>query len=547
MSTPVQASQGVRPAPALLSPAWLIALAVLIANDRWLKYADLAPDWLTGKLSDLAGMVVAPVLLAVLLGVRRRGGLLACHAAVGLVFAAIKLSPACAAWWSAAMGLFGHPWTIVCDPTDLLALALLPLSWRTLLPYMDPQQSPLVPLRRSAVAGLAVLGLWSSVATTDREPWPFEPFDDEPFYDSVYGQLYLNNAGDTTITFHVRQLRHDELRVDCAEVGMDPGRLLSPEAFGDAQHWQLDPGENIGLEFIGQGCGALWLAGDGLAPTILFIRLADHPLSWWPGFTEDSDELGQSGLAFATDETGKVEWINGEQLRHVPRTDPLEQPPECDPPAAESRIDWVPEIPEFPAEIIELTAGLDGCFELTLQEWGVNQDGTPTPFETPYPWYMCVPTAAMPFTAGEYISVDVMQAESGTRELTVTLLDPVTLLPAKNDGGVLLRQLRLLHGGTGPQFIGPAVGREFEPVIAAQCPWRLEPGCATAERVTAMREVGSTEPFAVGEPVAFPGSPIDRTMVITHMRQRAIVDEACTEGAAILSYDIDLALVEQAG
>src|SRR5262245_30744126 len=136
-------SSAIRPAPALLSPLWLGALALLLANDRWLKYADLAPGWLTGKLSDLAGMIVAPVLLAVLLGVRRRGALLACHVAVGLVFSLIKLSPWCADAWSWSMGLFGYPWTIVLDPTDLLALPTLLISWRALLPYMDPEASPL--------------------------------------------------------------------------------------------------------------------------------------------------------------------------------------------------------------------------------------------------------------------------------------------------------------------------------------------------------------------------------------------------------------------
>jgi hypothetical protein len=532
----------IRPAPALLSPTWLIALALLIINDRWLKYADLAPGWLTGKLSDLAGMMVAPVLLAVLLGVRRRGGLLACHVAVALVFAAIKLSPACAQLWSWSMGLLGHPWTIVCDPTDLLALLVLLLSWKALLPYMDPETSPLVPLQRSAIAGLAALGLWSSVATTDR------PNVDPPlFYSDVWGQLYINNAGDVPVVFHIRLLRED-VRMDCDEVALDPGRLLSPEAFGDATYWWLDPGVNLGLEIPGTDCGAVWIAGDGLAPTIVFIEHAYFQAQLWPGFTQDRDELDEVALGLVTDETGLVEWISGDHVRHVPRTDSLEQPPECEPSPLESRIDWSGEVPEYPAELVAVSAGLDGCFEITLHEWGIDQDGAPAPFGTPYTWYLCVPTTAMPFVAGEFVGFDLMtQSGSGTRELTLTLLDPATLLPALGTSDQPLRQLRLLHGGTGPQFIGPAVDSEFEPVVATECPWRLEPGCATAERVARMREVGTTEAFPPGEPVMFPGGLIDRTMVLTHMRQRAVVDQACTDGANILSYDIDLALVEVAG
>jgi hypothetical protein len=53
------------PARALLTPTWLLALVVLALNDHLLKGAGLLPGAVTGKLSDLAGMLVAPVLLAV--------------------------------------------------------------------------------------------------------------------------------------------------------------------------------------------------------------------------------------------------------------------------------------------------------------------------------------------------------------------------------------------------------------------------------------------------------------------------------------------------
>jgi hypothetical protein len=532
-------STSIRPARALLSPPWLLALAVLLVNDHWLKYADVAPGWLTGKLSDLAGMLVAPVLFAVLLGVRRRAALLACHVAVGLVFAAIKLSPACAAVWSSAMGLFGYPWTIVGDATDLLALPCLALSWKLLLPHMDPEASPLVPLRRSAVAGLAALGLWSSVATTEPEPFVWEPF-----YSDVTGHIYLNNTSDVPLALHVRYLR-EELNLDCDELALDPGRLLSPEAFGDAEHWLLDPGVNLGLEFVeGGSCGALWIAGEGIEPTIVFVELSAYPFRNFPGFTQNSDDLGAGGLGLGFDGPGPAVWTGGDDIRFTPRSDTPEQPPACEPSPADSRIDWVAELPQFPTEIVALDAGPDGCFEFTLQEWAVGQDGI-VPWQTPYAWYLCAPAAAVPFVVGEYIGFELMADEIGTRELTLTLVDPVDLLPAMTNG-VPTRRVRLLHGGTSAQFIGPALGLEFETVVATSCPWQLEPGCATAERLAQMREVGSADPFPFGTPVIFDGS-ITRTMVLTHMRQRAIVDPVCSDGALILSYDIDLALVEEAG
>lgn len=55
---------------ALSSPGYLAALALLLLNDRVWKAA--APSVWTGKLSDLAGLIVLPVLLCALWGVARR-------------------------------------------------------------------------------------------------------------------------------------------------------------------------------------------------------------------------------------------------------------------------------------------------------------------------------------------------------------------------------------------------------------------------------------------------------------------------------------------
>ena len=46
----------------LAHPVTVAALVVLLVNDHLLKYAY--PGWVTGKLSDVAGLVLAPALLA---------------------------------------------------------------------------------------------------------------------------------------------------------------------------------------------------------------------------------------------------------------------------------------------------------------------------------------------------------------------------------------------------------------------------------------------------------------------------------------------------
>lgn len=109
-------------------PLWWGALLVLLINDHWLKGAGVAPAWLTGKLSDFAGMIVAPCLVATL--ARHELVRLGAFAAVALAFAAINLSTSAADVLVAVVGRLGLDWRIWSDPTDLVALTVLPLAWR---------------------------------------------------------------------------------------------------------------------------------------------------------------------------------------------------------------------------------------------------------------------------------------------------------------------------------------------------------------------------------------------------------------------------------
>ncbi|MEO7094830.1 MAG: hypothetical protein ABI175_16345 [Polyangiales bacterium] len=102
----------------LLHPVALAALAVLIVNDRFLKAAW--PSWWTGKLSDVAGMMFFPLLLAAVVGRRHRR---ACIVVTMIAFALVKLWPPATALCEHVLGLFnGGDVAIVRDPTDLVAL-----------------------------------------------------------------------------------------------------------------------------------------------------------------------------------------------------------------------------------------------------------------------------------------------------------------------------------------------------------------------------------------------------------------------------------------
>ncbi|GJM37224.1 MAG: hypothetical protein DHS20C19_05910 [Acidimicrobiales bacterium] len=107
---------------ALADPRFLVAVALLAANDHWWKAAH--GSWLTGKLSDVVGLLVVGVMLRVALVDARRGRL--ALGALAVAFAALKAVPAATALAVDAADV-ALPWSnaVVTDPTDLLAVPVL--------------------------------------------------------------------------------------------------------------------------------------------------------------------------------------------------------------------------------------------------------------------------------------------------------------------------------------------------------------------------------------------------------------------------------------
>ncbi|WP_410596814.1 hypothetical protein [Amycolatopsis sp. lyj-23] len=101
--------------------------ALLLLNDHVFKPAW--PGLVTGKLSDVAGLVVAPPLLGLLLGLflAARVAAVAAVLVTGAGFAVVKLGAAGAV--SAVWSVVNGPSVVLADPTDLVALPALGLSW----------------------------------------------------------------------------------------------------------------------------------------------------------------------------------------------------------------------------------------------------------------------------------------------------------------------------------------------------------------------------------------------------------------------------------
>ncbi len=117
------------PGKLLCHPWMVMAVAVVAVNDHVLKGSGWVPGWLTGKVSDVAGLFFFPVFLAVLLWMVlealgwRRWGFRACVEVAAVltvvVFGAINLS-------ATANELAGQVWGVfTLDPTDLLCLPMV--------------------------------------------------------------------------------------------------------------------------------------------------------------------------------------------------------------------------------------------------------------------------------------------------------------------------------------------------------------------------------------------------------------------------------------
>ncbi|MBN1247649.1 MAG: hypothetical protein JXC32_08320 [Anaerolineae bacterium] len=174
MSTNLSREPGARLAQALRAlahPSTVAWVLILLLNDLVLRWAY--PSWITGKLSDVAWLAIAPLAVAVPVAILASAlsTILRCTTAgvgparrcarigegvsvtsarsqpaarerscwsliavsiglVGLVFAVIKSLPgATAAFRTAFQAVLGWRPLIVCDPSDLLALPAMAFAW----------------------------------------------------------------------------------------------------------------------------------------------------------------------------------------------------------------------------------------------------------------------------------------------------------------------------------------------------------------------------------------------------------------------------------
>ena len=242
-----------------------MALALLAINDHLLKGAQILPGLITGKLSDFAGLVVAPVVLAALFRVRGRVGQMAVLAGVAVVFFAVKLSRPMADALEALTMYTPFPWRIWCDPTDMVALSVLPLTWWLMQRQPGPVVGPRVRLSACVRAGGLVLGVFACAATT-------------PGFDPTPGNVFLLNGTMRTESLRLYRVSGP---LDCNRSIDRPAEWPGASAFVLRSCPTLASGDFLSLEraandqdagaspYRAPTCDAVLLQGEGLQPVVI--------------------------------------------------------------------------------------------------------------------------------------------------------------------------------------------------------------------------------------------------------------------------------------
>jgi hypothetical protein len=515
------------PARALLSPTWLVALAVLAVNDHILKGAGLLPGGVTGKLSDLAGMIVAPALLAALLRVRSRRGLLLCHAAVAAVFAGINLSPALADAWSWLMGLV-YPWHVTVDPTDLLALPALALGWRALVPAMErplPALSPALP--RLAESAALLTGTFLCVATsppreetTDEGDWGEfgESGTTDVDYQDLDADVYVHNGTDRDITVRARDLRPD-IQLDCIAAEEDPGLYLSEALFGAGQTWTMPPSTNAPVRDLSLGtreCYAVRVEGDAFKdPILLFWRAEDISVAFIDGDIDDPGLHTDGAVLLADDGDGRL--VVAESRSEIVYPIDLTPPADAVRPADDAdRLAWSD--PPFGEHLLtEVDVGPDGCVAITVDDQAAR-------------WYLCVPQGAFPFAVGQWVRID---DRFGAVEV-VRIPDPQDPIE------VPAVQLTVSRGETLPsiQDVVLAAKADYDATIAPDLV------CGTLARpneISARLQGSPVETGVAGDVITIATQTSELKLWVATAEDRLILDADCAEGTDELGPDIEIA------
>lgn len=268
----------VAPSAAFTHPLFAIALITLVLNDHVLKGAGVLPGVLTGKVSDVVGLLVAPAVLAWVARVRTIRGWTLAHVAVGIGFSALELSPALVAAVERAAALIHLPVRMWPDPTDLLALPSLAVSYVVLRAEKE---------RRPATA-VGVLALLACTATSAQPPPPRYPYRARGI---IPADVFVRHTESDPLQISVKRLR-DGVEIDCDALMEAPERATDRDDFTSEKEWTLARGDGV----------PLWDRPGG-APTrdCYAVRLRAHDREWLLVWRHGTPPIAQMPLRLEAD------------------------------------------------------------------------------------------------------------------------------------------------------------------------------------------------------------------------------------------------------
>ncbi|MBL8605427.1 MAG: hypothetical protein JNK72_26080 [Myxococcales bacterium] len=499
---------------ALTHPLWWASLAVLAVNDHLLKGAGLVPPEITGKLSDFAGLLMAPALAAAVLGASSARRRVLAFAPVVLVFSAINLWPEAARGVEACLALLGVAWRITTDPSDLVALAVLPLTW-----WLSTRPGGRPTHARVARLGV-VLGGLACVATSPPPPGP-----------GVWQTTaFVVNRSDRTVDL---RLRYVDGVLDCAALDGQPSRYFTRASFDGLQvTFALAPGRTIPLErgaaraalqgFDGPvdgadggdvaadpvGCDAVLVSADGMPDTLLFWReLASQSVSATPSAEAAAALRGGVEVRAPDTEALTLTAPRNDVVTEVLPIEPLAL--SCGVPSR--RYQWAGAPADGEATLTAVTDLDDGCLALAWQR--ARDAGT---------LFYCAPRASLPVTVGEAFTVQrsgpASAAFVGPRR--VTRFFNGTLSELRNETDTALR-LNIV-----PRALAPS-----------QCAGRREP-CGAWVLPTALDVLGAAAPVLPGAEAALGGSA-SRTLYLARFDRVVVGSNRCGGDYRAADYYLD--------
>jgi hypothetical protein len=400
---------------AFVHPLWWSALALLLLNDHVLKTAHVLPGALTGKLSDVAGMLVAPPLLALLIGAQRKAARWIAPAAVGLTLCAIKLAPSAAHALEAALTAIGVPSRIWVDASDLWALCALPIGGWLCTPHAAARA-----LRRRArahrfvhrggvaLAALACLG--TSAGGSDKKHRSDAPS--------------LRNATDRRLALVVTST---EGAGDCRIYRDDRIGILTEDAFQAPREITLDPDDDVALvdDEDTAECGAASIAFDDGTRKLVYWRDLDEIESFVP----DDDDKRLARRMTVTRKNDAFRFALGDDLHAFELGDEDAPEPTCKYADDADSLEFTPlAVGQGFLEVAEVRTDDDGCIEV---DWFMGEGDV-----QPDTQRLCIPSWAFPFEEGETLAVAQAATDDGARTLRITRYatgKPETQLALWND------------------------------------------------------------------------------------------------------------------